>query len=133
MSYDNTPTPVEVPVSHALRHGTYGYGVPVESSVDPAVNINRVVLSAPTVAALLFVLLSGVLSMALVWSRVENHREDRSIHLDPQRATEGGGLAYQREMQAQYGRTRKLLKAMKIKCTKVSDGLACLVDLPEGD
>ena len=129
-SSDNTPTPVEIP--HGYPHQTgpvpHAYAQP-----DSTVNISRVVLSAPMVGALLLVLLSGVASVALVGFQGQVHQADKAIHLNADQVTAGGGVAYRQEIAASYAKTRRLLKAMQITCRKQGDGLACRIDLPEGE
>lgn len=128
---DNTPTPIEVPLSHySSRTGAIptAYAQP-----DSQINISRLVLSAPMVAGMVLVLLSGVVSLALVWFRAENHQDNGSLHLHAPEVISGGGIAYQREVQNVYAKTRKLLKAMTISCKKSAEGMYCRVDLPEGD
>jgi hypothetical protein len=85
------------------------------------------------VGALLLVLLSGVASLAMVGFQGQVHQSDKSIHLNAEQVVAGGGVAYRQEIAASYAKTRKLLKAMVITCMKQGEGLACRVDLPEGE
>ena len=136
-------TPVELPIVHASARYE---GVPAsreESTSDRIVSINKIHVPMLAWVGALVVCLGGVISMTTVWAKTVSHAEDKQVHIDPEKATAGGGMAYKTDiisvradmkqaiLESQQ-KTRMMLKEMKITCTKTEGGMACRVtELPE--
>jgi predicted helicase len=106
------------------------------------VSVTRLHVPLSVMMTFLAVVLGGVVSMTVVWSKTTDHTDDAQVHINEHAAVTGGGVAYQKDvdqveqrfeqrMLGEYRKTRKMLKAMTISCDSVRGQLNCKVDLPE--
>lgn len=106
-----------------------------DSTPTKTVSIERLTFPIGTTLALVGVLIGGIVSVAGVWYKATSHAEDVSRHLDQHRTLSEGGAAYQhtmeRSLEAQYARTRKLIRTLALHCTKQGEGFGCRVELPD--
>jgi hypothetical protein len=79
----------------------------------------------------------GAASVVGVWYKAASHMEENTIHVDQQRAMDGGGVAYKADVSRaaaeQEAKTRTLLRTMTIRCRKDKEhegGFTCGVELP---
>lgn len=94
---------------------------------------------------LLGALFMAVVSGTLVYARLIDHVQSQTVHLDPNRVTEGGGLAYKNDVASlrndlkwslieEQRRMRRLLRGATITCIRHSTQGGCSswrIDLPE--
>lgn len=108
-------------------------------------SVTKLAVPLPIMITFLAVVLGGVVSMTLVWGNTVRHAEDEHVHVDAAKTRDGGGVAYQRDidrlerkfeqrMLTEYRKVRKMLKEMSITCSQRRNrDLHCVVNLPEPD
>ena len=141
-----TPIPLPVPVEQSQARGLPAVLIQNRQTDEHPINVTRLSVPLPLVAAIFATLLGGIVSMTLVWAKTVGHAGDRTMHVDPEDATKGGGVAYKNDVTAtrtdfetrlvqEQKKTRKLLKSMSIRCKKArnGEGFECTTDIPEVD
>lgn len=115
-------------------------GVPLprleEGSDKKIVKLSQIHVPVMAWIAAFSLMTGGIVSMTLVYSSFASHAANAAVHIDANKSIEGGGVAYKRDLDKEYARTRLLLTRMEIICKKAPaiegpDALSCSVRLPE--